>query len=463
MTLVETAARLVVRTHTWPGLGGLYRAGYELGLTYAARHLASVPGVLAVLVRLGHSGRTWVPGLSDYDLTVLTDRAGVDPMLRFLDALWARYRWIKRRVPQLGEMEVMDLEEYRDFLSAGPMATASLKHTEVLFARGGHDELDLTLRHPPHACGTRELLLDALTRYLRFLLPAWLRHATMRSHATRLGAEHLLANVFKRLTQLDAQVEADGSLNLADGMARAFIDLTRICGRTAAPDGPLAEVEHRMMPAPVEARVACFEAHAAELLGEAGVRDGSVVSWLPFMSADAPNVAVVVPDDLPESGVRILFEALARRHRAGRLSAPTPVGSESQRYFPSFAHAVVLSRSMWKGWRELSPFEGAAVAASGRTRMGPDDDLRDPPPIAALRRGAQVQFATLLPLRNNWRPLGGPPSPALYETMVNHAAGCRPAPALLRTWPMRRGFRSLDESYRAITEELRTLGKEVLA
>lgn len=101
MSFVDTARRVVLRTNNWPGFRSLYREAYELGLSFTASRLKSVPGVLAVHLRVGEDGRAWVPGLSDYDLTVLTEDLDAPRMIRFLDELWGRYRQIKRGVLQV--------------------------------------------------------------------------------------------------------------------------------------------------------------------------------------------------------------------------------------------------------------------------------------------------------------------------------------------------------------------------
>ena len=83
-SFVEIARRFVLKTNNWPGLRGLYHQGYELGLSFTTSRLKSLPDILAVLLRVGEDGRTWVPGLSDYDLTLLTERFDAPRTIRFL-------------------------------------------------------------------------------------------------------------------------------------------------------------------------------------------------------------------------------------------------------------------------------------------------------------------------------------------------------------------------------------------
>ncbi|MGH7336592.1 MAG: hypothetical protein ACREI7_03355, partial [Myxococcota bacterium] len=122
------------------------------------------------------------------------------------------------------------------------------------------------------------------------------------------------------------------------------------------------------------------------------------------------------------------------------------------------AFPVVASESMWRCWRELSPFDGAAVAARGRTIAG-DTDRRDAAPSrAALRRGAEVQYAALLALKNNWRLSRGRPPGESYALFVNHALGyASAATGQVRTVPAALEFASTEDGYLAADEALKVL------
>ena len=174
-----------------------------------------------------------MPGLSDYDLTLLTERFDAARTICFLDQLWARYRQIKKSVPQLGEIEVMNLEEYADFLSFGPMPTASLKRADPLFVWPGSPQVEAALQRKARVSGEREFLLDALSRYISFFFPAWLRYTSDTSHFARSRAGHLLENIVKRLRHLGIETEYGGGF--ADRTHQVFEDLSRLCGRIRPP------------------------------------------------------------------------------------------------------------------------------------------------------------------------------------------------------------------------------------
>lgn len=73
--------RAIVATHGVPLVGRAVRTAFRIAAERAVRRLASAPGVRSVYVRHGHPGSpTFVPGLSDLDLTlVLHESAAESP------------------------------------------------------------------------------------------------------------------------------------------------------------------------------------------------------------------------------------------------------------------------------------------------------------------------------------------------------------------------------------------------
>jgi hypothetical protein len=460
VSFVDIARSLVVRTNDWPALKNLYLEAYELGLSFSTSRLKSLPDVLAVLLRVAEGGRTWVPGLSDYDLTVLTERCDATQMTRILEAVWKRYRRIKRSMPQLGEMEVMDVEEYGDFLSFGPPPTSSLKRADPLFVRPDRLDLQRVLQRRPRASQEREFLLDALSRYIRFLFPAWLDHASGAANvAQRRRAEHLLGNVGKRLQRLAIPAPTGPGGTFADRIVQSFQDLSRVCSRIHLGGDEAATVVCAGTWSAAAGEIPFIEKISSHALRQAKVRDCCVILWMSYMSADKLSLVFVIPDETPGHELRNLVATLGTLHRNSEgLWKSAFSNGQLQAYFPSLAYPVVVSRSMWECWRELSPFDGAAVAANGRTLMGSDDSLRAVPSVAALKRGAEVQYAALLPLKNNWRPLRGTGTPNLYASMMNYVKGYASAVSgTVLTSPTRYTFTSTREGYQAVSAELAVL------
>jgi hypothetical protein len=459
VSFVGIARSVVLSTNDWPVLKSLYLEAYELGLSFTTSRLKSLPDALAVLLRVGADGRAWVPGLSDYDLTLLTERADPVRMTHILEEVWERYRRIKKRVPQLGEMEVMNVEEYSDFLSFGPMPSASLKRATPLFIRPGSIHLDRVLLQSPRASQEQEFLLDALSRYIRFFFPAWLHHAARISHVARRRADHLLANVWKRLQHLGLPADTPHRGSFADRTLQLVRELSRVCSRINAGANDVPAVVCPGSWAAAEGAIPFIKAFASDALRQAPVRDCSVILWTSYMSTDTLSLVFVIPDETPDHELWQLVATLGTSHRNTEgLWKSVFTNGELQAHFPSLPYPVVMSRSMWKCWCELSPFDGAAIAANGRTVIGSDETLRVVPSTAALKRGAEVQYAALLPLKNNWRPLRGSGSPRLYASMVNYVKGYASAMSgQVLTSPTRHTFKSTQDGYQAVSEELDVL------
>jgi hypothetical protein len=357
----------------------------------------------------------------------------------------------------------MSLEEYVDFLSFGPMPTASLKHAEPLFVRSGSSRVEAVLQQRPRASGEREFLLDALSRYISFFFPAWLHHASDTSHFAKSRAEHLLENVAKRLRRLG--IETRETENFADRIHEVFEDLSRLCGRISPHVGEAAAVVCPDTWKTVEGAIPSVREFCSEALRETKINNCSVILWISYMTADKLSLAFVIPDETPRNE---RWELVARlgtlRRDSESLWKSFFTNGELQSFFPSLSYPLVVSHSMWNCWRELSPFNGAAVAANGRALLGPEDRLQGVPSRAALKRGAEVQYAALLPLKNNWRPLRGSGTPALYEAMVNYVKGYASATSgQVLTSPGPHAFKSAEDGYRAVCEELQALRKRLTA
>jgi hypothetical protein len=159
------------------------------------------------------------------------------------------------------------------------------------------------------------------------------------------------------------------------------------------------------------------------------------------MSLKRLNLVFVVPDDVPQEELRKLLAMLAAMNPTLKELLPT-----------------VASESTWRCWRELSPFDGAAVAATGQTLIGATARREAAPSLASLRRGVEVQYASLLPLKNNWRLSRGRPPARTYAHLVNHAKGCASAlTGRVVTAPAALEFTSTQEGYFALVEGLTVL------
>jgi hypothetical protein len=379
-------------------------------------------------------------------------------MLRVLEAVWARYARVKRRVPQLGEMEVMDVVEYHDFLRRGPMPTASLKHAEPLFVRPHRPGVTAALLGPPRPVGEQEYRLDALSRFIRFLGPVWLQVASGATDLSARRAEHLRCNVVDRLRRLGAGVTAAPASTLDGRLAETFADLTRAC-QGVGPVGDGMSVVDRPDAGEAGGTTRAVASFVSEVLRRAGPADVAVVPWTPYMSRGLLSLAFVVPDDVDARRLqRLVAAAGAVRRETDALWTACFTTAEVRTHVPAPANPIVVSHAMWQAWRELSPFDGAAIAATGSVLSGGLPDFGELPSHASFRRAAEVHYAAMLPLRNNWRRFNGRGSPELYAALTNHVNGYASAlTGRLRIQPERLDIATVHDGYVAVTAALRTL------
>jgi hypothetical protein len=460
---VNVAQHLVVGTSHWPILRNLYVGAYDLGLAFVARRFTSLPGIQAVMIREAKD-RRWQPGWSDYDLTMILERGDVPLTLRRLDDVWRRYRQLKRQIPPLGELEIMHAGDYRDFLAFGPMETGSIKRARPIVVKSTPD-VEEVLHAAPRAPLDREFLVDALARYARFFFPAWLSAIGGSTAFAGKRATHLLENVRARLravTGLDPPEHVGANLD-----ARAtdlFHALTMICARWDLHDleGGV-DVRHRADGS--AASLPAIASTCSAVIRLANVERCAVIAWTPYMSTRRIDIAFVVPDDTPPESIARLVTSLAAARAALDRTLATAALEESdlQSYQPALRHPVVMSASMWRCWLVLSPFLGAAVAASGRVVAGSELCDAPRPSKAAFRRGAEVFLASLLPLKNNWRPLRGPLTPRIYAALADQARGCfsaisgdvvtSPAPCVISSDA--EGYRAVVHAQAALRDALR--------
>jgi hypothetical protein len=173
------------------------------------------------------------------------------------------------------------------------------------------------------------------------------------------------------------------------------------------------------------------------------------------MSSCRIDIAFVVPDDAgPDVIGKLVTSITAKGTELDRVRSQAAVAETNlQSYLPALRQPVVMSASMWRCWLVLSPFVGASVASTGRAIAGQDVCDAPLPSAAAFRRGAEIFLASLLPLKNNWRPLRGPITPRVYATLVDQARGCLSAiSGDIVTSPQSPALLSGADGYRAVVE-----------
>ena len=104
----DTVRRVVVETNPYWPFSALNRMPYRLAIAAVARRMRRLAGVRALYLRNGLTRPDWVPGISDIDLTLVTESM---PDARreyaLMRAIRDEYRALKRVFPMLGELGVL--------------------------------------------------------------------------------------------------------------------------------------------------------------------------------------------------------------------------------------------------------------------------------------------------------------------------------------------------------------------
>jgi hypothetical protein len=94
---------------------------------------------------------------------------------------------------------------------------------------------------------------------------------------------------------------------------------------------------------------------------------------------------------------------------------------------------------------------------------GRNDRLRAPS-FGTLRRSAEVHYASLLPLKNNWRNSRGRPTGQYYAWLANRAAAYASAyNGRITTKPDAIAFRSAEDGYPGIVAALSAFRAKLVA
>ena len=117
--VVRILRSLALRTNPYWPFRHVNRLPYAAALRAFAGAFRARTELSSIYVRHGLAGGGWVPGLSDIDLTLIL-RTGLPADLEygFLVDFWRQYSRLKTVFPMLGEVEILDEDEFPCWLSS---------------------------------------------------------------------------------------------------------------------------------------------------------------------------------------------------------------------------------------------------------------------------------------------------------------------------------------------------------
>ena len=427
--------------------------------------LARVPHVDAVLVRTSGPGYRFEPGVSDIDLTVIHRDVDEAETLRFLDQFWSTYRRLKRWLPMLGEVEILTAEEFLRIARLAPrLAKIQKTYIPVSIKRAfpGRDTLDAAFQPDPVEPAVPHILAFAFTKYTTAVMPRMLalRADPTLVHARRLERQLTTASatLSEALTRLgvDAFEPAAGTDPVMRRAAQFYGNLGRCSASLAKKTfGPEPKtIAQQPVNVPVE-----LEQLAATMFDDLDV---SLLWSRPICFPHALAMAVVTEDDLEPSA----FTAVVDRVLRFRQELPPPfrrmlAGDVVLRHFRVDGMSMVMPRSIFRWFGELSPFYFPSFSMSQRPSLG-GTPLEM---VAASRdtclREVLLHYRGFLSLKNNWQS-----SPtvdariALYRATIDYIDGyasfARGA-GLAGPRSERGRDLTLFETYRELRQSLRSL------
>jgi hypothetical protein len=96
--------QLVRATNDWPVANAAYRSMYRAAANAMSRLASENRAIAGIYARNSYALGTWVPGVSDIDLTIILR----EPTLTEISDLHIRYDRLRARFPMLGEVEMLD-------------------------------------------------------------------------------------------------------------------------------------------------------------------------------------------------------------------------------------------------------------------------------------------------------------------------------------------------------------------
>lgn len=402
--VVALARTFVLRTRSLPLLGDLYQCAYR-DVTEILRYaFGSATRDVAMLTRVDARRHGYEPGMSDIDLSVLHPPWDSARTAAFLARFWRRYYLLKRFIPILGEVEIMDTEEFEHYWRLGRGPTAQGKDYRVSFDRLPSSDATLqgTLGRLASDYPRRDELArmrDCLFRLLLHLLPSFYRYQHHPSYVGRTALHHSLKKLQKRLTLDSPDPEIPSGTELRH-LHAVLLRVGKCCSRLPVAK-PAAAIDVCGLAGPVrhvlETKARTLLPHARELENV-----GASVAIGPA-DAQSRNLSVLVafPDALPFDDFERLSALCCTLER--RIASVGVPKGPLDALFPSFAFPVLLPQSAVGTWLRVFPFEGALLADASVSLGAPVrlawQTVGPTHCMCALRSAHNA----LLSLKNNWR------------------------------------------------------------
>jgi len=111
MKIKEIIRSTVIMTNSYWPFSYLNRIPYYFAIKVFILAFKQFNEIKSIYLRHGLIESMWVPGLSDIDLTVIIDsRLNSDQEYYFLKSFWGKFHSLKKFLPIIGEVDIIDRE-----------------------------------------------------------------------------------------------------------------------------------------------------------------------------------------------------------------------------------------------------------------------------------------------------------------------------------------------------------------
>ena len=185
-TVPKWMRQLARATNNWPVANAAYRSVYRAAAGAVGRLASENRAIAGIYARNSYALGTWVPGVSDIDLTIILR----EPTVTEISELHVRYDRLRMRFPMLGEVEMLD-ESHAPAWTSHAITGLESKHW-----------LRLAGEHRMQCCYSGDERLDRLRHavgiYRYNLLPLFWQPKLDRMTLARLAAK-LFRQLGKRM------------------------------------------------------------------------------------------------------------------------------------------------------------------------------------------------------------------------------------------------------------------------
>ena len=391
---------IVIRLSRNSGMRRVFSCFYDIAFLLVCIFMYADRDVKAVLLRDSSNNRGWNPGISDFDVTLITKFNNDHARLLFLRRFWKLYKKLRFCIPMFIEVDILDFDEFTMIYSSVCQPMQSLKRLRVVFSKlpkKENERLTETCRKSIQLRNAYAHLMNAFTRYEQFILPYYLGAKQCSNDVSDIMVEHCI----HKMQPIFAQITGEPNLE-----CKTLIDVYRILDSYCKkhPPGKAERFFYREKPYADTNFLRLLKEQILSALPDFMRKYTTIFLWPTRGVTQKAMLAIIVDEAVDDARLRkILCEYKTFFGNIRRL-CKTFLVNDPQQFFPkTYAVPLILSPAMWKQWMVFYPFEAEAIVKQSMAVNGDiEKDLLVIPTARAYERSVVLQYGIWCIMRNNW-------------------------------------------------------------